>query len=223
MPYFRTKAWFLTFALICILFSVYGQSSKYGYGAKNTILSIGVGLSPVYRAEQPLMNKAQMPFLTFLELGKEDCSGSVFAHINFHTQFIQSNYLLKPVFINFSYKYSFSRAYNLSNDNLDLFALAGAGIAYTKVTEKGYPGIVDYDYRIEKTLKPGFNFGLGSGYSFGNLKISAILLYLSSRGEYLVGQFDKQIIYSGSYQGSLALSYSFKFDKNRKNTCPAYR
>lgn len=188
----------------------------------NRLIDLGAGVALWYKSDQPQFENLRFPIHIFTEYGNSKKALSAFADFSFLTQFVQSDFVLKPMYLNLDLKFSFLKALKVPSNSLDIFALAGPTLWYASLTDRGYPGINDYENKIEKDLGIGLNAGMGGSFRFKNYKISAMFLYSTGKGQYYAGQFNKQSMYVGSYQAVLLFSYVF-VSKNNIVHCPAYR
>jgi len=186
------------------------------------IIDFGAGMAVWYKSDQPQMENLKYPIHAFVEYGNSKKNYSFFADFSFLTQFVQYDFVLKPLYLNLNLKYSIFKGLNYSLANSDLFALLGPGLWYASLTERGYPGIVDYEHKVEKDFGSRLNTGLGVSYRFKKIKISALFRYETGQGQYYAGQFEKQKVSTGSYQAIVLVSYGI-FSKKYALHCPAYQ
>jgi hypothetical protein len=187
-----------------------------------TYWTIGAGIGVWYQAQQDAVGNLRFPLHLSVEYSLQQKAFSGFFDYGFYTQYIRYDFVLKPMYLTLNLKYSFIKGFKINDKNFDVFALAGPNFWYASLTDRGYPGIIEYEYKVEKDIGIGVNGGLGSSYRYKRFKLSAYFLYSSGLGQYYAGEFDKQNVYTGTYQAVVSMSYIFRKKKQKGILCPAY-
>ena len=187
-----------------------------------TYWTFGAGIGVWYQAQQEAIDNLRFPLHLSIEYSSPQKAFSGFLDYGFYTQYVRTDFVLKPMYLTLNLKYSIIKGLKQKNKNFDVFVLAGPNFWYASLTDRGYPGITEYEYKVEKDIGIGINGGLGSSYRYKRFKLSAYFIYSSGLGKYYAGEFDKQNVYTGTYQAVVSMSYIFKKKKTRGVLCPAY-
>ncbi len=180
------------------------------------------GIAVWYLSAQAPFQNINYPIIGGLGFGKNEKALSYMLFASFKTQFANKDFNLYPLFVNLDLKYSLLNALSMPNKTYDVFAMAGVSFNYSKFSDTGYSGIVDYEHKLEKDYSPGANLGIGASVSFFNISVSLVFEYSYANSSFYAGNFDKLNIATGFYDCSILLSYKFSSDP-MKNVCPAYR
>lgn len=209
-----------------------GKKPKYGKvkrkgpqttGPRDPYLEIGGGYGLWYQAHQPGMDSYRSPIEAFVEYGRSGQPLSYQLGANFNTAFVQEIFVLKPRIVFAGAKYTLPNISNQNNLRVHPYGTAGVTGWQTNLTDRVYPGIVNYEFKTEKDTGVGAYGGLGISFKYKRLALSPqFTYYLSGNGQYLAGAFEKQDIDTGYMTATVRLSYRFSF-KNNKVVCPAYQ
>lgn len=187
-------------------------------GPKYIKVSAGAGVWS--ESLQSGMKSRFMPFSLVGEYGRTSLPYAVFAGTIFRNTYGQDRFLLNPNCFFAGMEYLPLQKSEIS-EKLNVYCMAGVNLSYTRFTEEIYPGIVNYEYKVERKTKPGLMAGFGVGYRFGNLEVRPSLFWFNGEAGFLAGHFTEQKFSTGSVQAHLMISYRFVFDRNNKG-CPVY-
>lgn len=180
-------------------------------------LSAGAGIWSMPLQEG--MGKRFIPYSVLLEYGRTSYPLSIIAGIFFHSTYNLDYFLLNPNYLLLGMQYAPLKGKRISK-KINAYVTGGLNLSYSRFTEELYPGIINYENKVEKKTGAGLGAGLGMGYHLKSLEIKSMLFYFTGQADFLAGHFTPQKFNTGSLQLHLMLSYRFIF---KNNTCPAYK
>ncbi len=192
-----------------------GQPSarKAGYGSPwpgaGVFLRLGAGIAPLHRSLQPGMTPRAMPADIFVEAGK---SGSRLSYALAYNNF---GAWQEPLYRLSSSHLSLQLHFNLKQSrNLRFYSFAGISHWRAALQLRPYPGIVNYEYKVEEQQGIGVTGGVGAGWQVSrNLELGSRATVQAGQGGFLAGGFDPQTVQAGSLQMSVYLAWTFNFGK----------
>ena len=218
--------------IICILALIsirtHGKSPLNFSGGKYTdkimglpYLTISAGAGIWYLSGQEGMENRHIPYSLSLEYGRTSFPVSLFAGTFFHTTFNIDHFLLNPNNFLLGLQYTPLRGTPVSK-KFNIYAIGGINLSYSTFTEELYPGIINYENKIEKKTGAGIGAGIGMGYRYKSWEIKPVLYYFTGHSDFFAGHFTEQSFNTGSMQLHLSLAYKIIFNKNNR-TCPVYK
>lgn len=183
-------------------------------------INVSAGAGVWSESLQSGMQSRFIPFSVIGEYGRTALPYAVFAGTIFRNTYSQEHFLLNPNCFFAGMEYLPLQKSKIS-EKLNFYFMGGVNLCYSRFTEEIYPGIVNYEYKVEKKFKPGLMAGIGAGYRIGRLEVRPSLFWFNGEAGFLAGHFSEQKFSTGSVQAHLMLSYRFVFDKNHRG-CPVY-
>lgn len=185
-------------------------------------ISIGAGIGLWSMLVQPNFEKYKNSYNAFIEYRKENALLGYTAEVNFLSSYSFGDFILNPNYFCI-YPKIFLSGLIKTPTWFDLNAHAGLNVSYSTFSEKVYPGITDYTYKVEKYTGPGFVAGMDLSFYYRNFELRSGISYLSGRGQYYAGFFTLQDFNTSSLNVMVSINYKFQILGNRKILCPAYR
>ncbi len=193
----------------------------YRKGEPPKFLKIGAGVGVWYTAIQPHFEPYRRPLSVFVEYRKDKRPFAYALEANVLSVYAFGQFLLKPMYFCIYPKVYLSGLVKMPKW-FDAYALAGAQLSYTHFTEKEYPGIAGYKYKVEKDFKPGIIAGVGISLLYKNFEIRPRISFQSGSGSYYAGYFTKQNFNTSTVNAIVYITYKFPIFKHKIH-CPAYR
>lgn len=184
-------------------------------------IKIGVGLGVWNNIIQPHFEPARRPLSVFVEYRKDKNPFSYAVEANILSIYSFGQFQLKPIYFCAYSKLNLSGFVKLPKW-FDAYALVGGLIAYSRFTENEYSGIANYNYKIERSLKPGIIIGAGLSFVISRFEISPRISFQSGSGDYYAGYFTKQHFNTSTINAIIYVAYKFPILQHKPH-CPAYR
>ena len=196
-----TKKRFLPVILISLLIIGFAQHSSAQYQS----VIIGGGVAPLHRSAQSDFTKLKMPRDIFVMYRRGD--------IGFRADYFWNSAYQKE---NFSFTYDaieLSLVYSLKQilrtEHINPYVRMGAAKWNTTFTTEGYPGINDYEFKIESDQGFGVMSALGIDYVFNDLSIGLEGQYsVNGKAHFIAGGFDPQPLDTGNFRLMILAKYS---------------
>jgi hypothetical protein len=183
-------------------------------------LTVSAGAGLLYISWQEGMGSRYFPISLAVEYGRTAYPLSLYAGTSFRTTFNIKQFLLNPNNLLLGLQYAPLRGTQLAK-KFNLYVIGGFNFCYARFTEELYPGILNYDYKIERKAGVGLGSGIGVGYRIKSWEIKPLLYYFTGQADFFAGHFTPQKFNTGSMQFHLTLNYRIIFNKNNR-TCPVY-
>ncbi len=184
-------------------------------------LNVSAGAGAWYVSTQKGLDNRHIPYSISLEYGRTSFPVSIVAGAFFHTTFNYNEFLINPNNLLMGIQFAPLRGKPIS-DKFNIYAIGGLNLCYSLFTEELYPGIINYEYKVERKTGAGIGAGLGAGYRFGSWAIKPTVFYFTGHAGFLAGHFTEQRFSTASLQFHLMLSYRLVFNKNNR-LCPVYK
>ena len=140
-----------------------GKYSELQLGHPYLSISAGAG---IWRMPlQPGMQNLKMPFSAFIEYGRTAFPVSLIAGASILATFNIDRFMLNPNNLMIALQYAPLTGTALGK-KFNIYASGGFNACYSRFTENLYPGIVNYEYKVEKKIGAGISAGLGAGYRY---------------------------------------------------------
>ena len=184
---------------------------------------IGGGVAPLHRSAQSDFTKLKMPRDIFVMYRRGNIG-------------IRADYLWNSAYQkeNFSFTYDateLSLVYNLKqilgSELINPYIRIGASKWNTTFTTEGYPGINDYEFKIESDKGYGLISAAGIDYVFNNISIGLEGQYaLNGKAQFIAGGFEPQPLATGNFRLMIMAKYSLPINISSKGgyaiTCPKF-
>ncbi len=185
-------------------------------------IQIGGGYSFFQSSQQPKMEPLNKGMEIVVGYGQNGRPFSIQAGISTKTSFAQEIFVLKPTVIFGGLKYDTNQLLPGLPEWFNPYIVAGLTFTRAVLTDRVYPGIVNYEFKEETDQNLGGYAGLGLEFQYKQFHFGPqITLYASGIGQYLAGTFVKQDINIGQLAASFRLAYRFNL-KSNKVVCPSY-
>ncbi len=185
-------------------------------------LEIGGGYSFFQRSQQPKMEPLNNGIALFIGYGRSGKPLSLQLGITTKTAFAQEIFVLKPTVIFGGLRYDTNKLLPGLPEWLNPYVVAGLTFTRAVLTDRVYPGIVNYEFKEESDQNLGGYAGLGLSLRYKNIHFGPqFTVFASGIGQYLAGTFVKQDINIGQLAASFRIAYRFNLRSN-KVVCPSY-
>lgn len=184
-------------------------------------MTVSAGAGVAYSSLQPGMSARYMPYSIMFEYGRTSYPVSIVAGTFVNTTFTRDRFILNSNNLLAGLQFAPLRGEPVSR-RFNLYGIAGINLAYTRFTEELYPEIVNYEYKVEKSVGAGLAAGIGMGYRINSFEIKPMLFYFTGQAGFLAGHFTEQQFSTGSMQFHITLNYRMIFNRNGRS-CPAFR
>lgn len=188
------------------------------FGQPYLTLSGGAGL--LSKSWQPLATAHPVPFSVSVEYGRTSFPLSIVAG-GVTSMFNIDKFLLNPNNFFAGIQYAPLRGRKIA-ERFNIYCFGALNGSLNRFTEEIYPGIINYEYKVERKIGAGVAAAAGAGYRIGSFEIRPMLFYFTGKAGFLAGHFSEQTFHTGSLQLHFTVAYKMVFDGN-KITCPAYR
>ncbi len=184
---------------------------------------IGAGLSPVHRSVQSDFSPSLMPYDIFVMYQRDNYG--VRLDYNWNPLYIKENFSFTHDQIELSLTYSVSTLLGLSKVNP--YVRAGATKWRTDFTTEGYPGIVDYQFKVEQDQGYGVIGAIGASYPYRQFAFG-IEGQFSKNGnsQFIAGGFESRPLSSDHYRLMVYAQYKLPIHLKSKNgvriDCPSF-
>lgn len=213
-------------ALVSVSLYAFGRTGKDTPGKYRDRLNglrymnVSAGAGVWSESLQSGMEHRMIPFSAISEYGRTSLPYAFFAGTIFRNTYSQERFLLNPNCFFAGMEY-LPLQKNKISEKLNVYCMGGVNLCYTRFTEEIYPGIINYENKVERKTKPGLMAGLGVGYRLGSIEVRPSLFWFNGEAGFLAGHFGEQKFSTGSVQAHLMISYRFVFDRNNRS-CPVY-
>lgn len=185
-------------------------------------LEIGGGYGIWYQSNQIKMEPYQNPIEAFIGYGRTNQPLSYQLGISSRTSFAQEVFVLKPTVFFAGIKYSAGNLLTELPQWVDPYVVGGLTLTRAILTDRVYPGIVNYEFKEEKDQRIGAYAGAGISFKYRNFYFGPqFTYYISGNGQYLAGAFEKQNINMSTMTVTVRITYRFRLRSN-KILCPSY-
>jgi hypothetical protein len=188
------------------------------WGQPYLAVSGGAGLWS--RSWQPGMTVHSVPLAINAEYGRTSLPVSLVAGL-VRSTFTIDRFLMNPNNFIAGIQYAPLRGKKIA-EKFNIYLAGGLNVSLNRFTEEIYPGIINYEYKIEKKTSAGITAVAGAGYRIRAFEIRPALYYFTGKAGFLAGHFTEQTFHTGSLQLHLMISYRMIFNGD-KITCPAYK
>jgi hypothetical protein len=186
------------------------------YGQEYLMVSAGAGMWS--QSWQPGMERHNIPFSFMAEYGRTSFPVSIVAG-EVTSNFIIDRFILNPNNFLAGLQYAPLRGKKVA-EKFNIYLIGGLNVSYNRFTEEIYPGIVNYEYKVERKTGLGIAAAASAGYRIKAFEIKPVLFWFTGQSGFLAGHFSEQNFHTGSLQLHIMMSYRIIF--NSKNTCPAF-
>jgi hypothetical protein len=186
------------------------------FGQQYLIISGGAGLWA--QSWQPGMERMNVPYSLMAEYGRTSFPVSFVAG-EVSSSFTIDRFILKPDNFFSALQYSPLKGKKIA-EKFNVYLACGLNVSYNRFTEEIYPGIINYEYKVERKAAAGIAAYAGAGYRIKSFEIRPVLFYFTGQSNFLAGHFSEQKFHTGSLQLHMMISYRMIF--NSRNTCPAF-
>jgi hypothetical protein len=162
-----------------------------------------------------------MPFSALMEFGRVRYPLSIIVGASIRATYNIDYFLLNPNNMLIGLQYTPLMGTPVSQ-KFNIYCIGGVNVGLSRFTEDVYPGIIEYENKVESEYGAGIGAGLGFGYKVGSWEIKPVLFYFTGRAGFFAGHFTEQKFNTGSLQFHLMLNYRITLNRNRK-ACPVYR
>jgi len=188
-----------------------------GGGQRGRFFSLGFGISPLHSTFQPGMRAVGMPLDAFLQTGKHGAPFSYAIAFNHNATYDEELYELSSSHLSLQAHYNI-----METSKVRFYGFAGISFWQADFELKPYPGITNYEDRVEEDSGTGLSAGLGASWKITPaLQAGTRATVFAGQAEFLAGGFDRQPVQTGSLQLSVYVAYTFSFGKARVN-CPSF-
>jgi hypothetical protein len=184
-------------------------------------ISVSGGAGLWYSSLQTGMDSHSMPYSALIEFGRERYPLSIIAGASIRATYNIDFFLLNPNNVMIGLQYTPLMGTPVSS-KFNIYCMGGLNLSLSRFTENAYPGVVEYENKVERKYGAGIGTGLGFGYKVRFLEIKPVLFYFTGRAGFFAGHFTEQKFNTGSLQFHLMLNYRITFNPNR-SACPVYR
>lgn len=188
------------------------------FGLRYITLSAGAGAWS--KSWQPGMEGRLIPCSIIAEYGRTSFPLSITAGAIIRNTYTLDRFLLNPNNFIAGIRYAPLTGKKVA-EKFNIYCTGGISVCYARFTEEINPGIVDYEYKIEKEYGAGLVAGAGAGYRIRQFEIRPSLFYFTGSADFFAGHFTRQHFDTGSMQLHLMICYRMIFNPNRR-TCPVY-
>lgn len=168
-------------------------------------ISIGAGLIPVHASAQSDFTADQSPIDVFALYQR----GSIGLRVDYHqtSSYIKDRFSFKQSGIEVSLQYGLQQLLNLNR--LDPYLRLGAANWQSDFTTEGYPGIQDYELKVESDK--GFGFIAAAGIQYDITPSIAIGLEgqyaKNGNAQFIAGGFDPQPLLVDQIRMMVSIQY----------------
>lgn len=203
--------------LTCLLGCSISLSAQYQQ------ISIGAGLSPLHQSKQNDFAPTQMPYDIFLHYQRGNMGVRV--DYNWNPLYVKENFSFTHRQYELSLTYSFRELLRLRKFNP--YVRAGVTKWQTEFTTEGYPGIVDYDFKIEQDKGYGMTGAVGVNYPYRQFAFGIEGQFsVNGNSQFIAGGFDPQPLSSDHYRMMVYVQYRLPITISPKHgiavTCPTF-
>lgn len=186
------------------------------FGQEYLTVSAGTGLWS--QSWQPGMERHNVPYSFMAEYGRTSFPISIVAG-EVTSTFTIDRFILNPNNFFAGLQYAPFRGKKVA-DKFNVYLICGLNASYNRFTEEIYPGIINYEYKVERKAGAGIAAAAAAGYRIKSFEIKPALFWFTGQSGFLAGHFSEQKFHTGSLQLHIMMSYRIIF--NSRNTCPAF-
>lgn len=216
-PQYKTK-----FRSKIILFMLFMTGWSY-INAQSKQLYVGAGLAPIHYSGQADFNPFKMPMEGFI--GYKQNSLGLRLNYNWQAAYQKDRFSFSNSYFSTTITYNLSTLMGLTI--ISPYLRAGFSSWKTEFTTEGYPGIEDYELKIEQDKGIGIISAIGITYPIRDYALGLEFQYAKNgNSQFIAGGFEPQNLLSDNMSVMLIAQYNFILNKNsiygQVASCPKF-
>lgn len=207
---------------LLIIVSILCASYSNSFAQYHQII-IGGGIAPLHKSGQSDFSPLTMPYDTYIMYQRGNIGLRV--DYNWNGAYQKENFSFTNSAYEISLTYSLKEQFRLTKFN-PYFRLGGSKWK-TIFTTEGYPGITDYELKIEEDQGYGFVGALGITYPYRSFAFGIEAQYAKNgTSQFIAGGFDPQPLLSDQFRLMFTAQYrlpiTISSSKGFAITCPKF-
>lgn len=207
---------------LLILLSIVCASYSTSFGQFHQII-IGGGVAPLHKSGQSDFAILKMPYDTYIMYQRGNLGLRI--DYNWNSTYQKENFSFTTNAYEVSLTYSLKEQFRLTK--LNPYVRLGGSKWKTVFTTEGYPGITDYELKIEEDQGYGLVGALGITYPYKSFAFGIEAQYAKNgTSQFIAGGFDPQPLLSDQFRLMFTAQYrlpiTISSSKGFAITCPKF-
>jgi len=185
-------------------------------------LMVGGGIAPLHQPGQTDFSSVDMPYAVHAAFFQGNIG--VRLDYNWHGSYEKERFSTTKTSMELSLQYSLRQKFKLST--IDPYVRLGLAKWSTVLTTEGYPGINDYEFKIEEDSGFGPVGAIGGRYMWRQASIGLEVQYAKhGTAQFIAGGFDPQPLVTDQLRLMVTAAYTFSVTSDARGGivyCPSF-